>query len=434
MEHITIQPTKVRGHGNVLNPKPLEEYQKIKCELSLKDNIFSLIPLFFDLRINNSAIESTEFYSNTNLVLSASVRYSNGEMVDSDERLKNQRLQLYVDGEQKYNGTITNYGDWTHNYSLGKLSVGTHFFQLKFKDTWSQIFKINITQSAGSVTLTQDKSETYGGENITFTATVKDSDNNLLPNQTVKFYNPNTTQIYFTGVTDENGECSFSYTRPEPSIQEIITVRAVCTDVYSNALTGAYWTRNPQSLSCEIDKTECYVGDPVSMVVTFYDHFQKVVDGEICITGANNNEYSIEKRNDKYYITYIPASQGTKSLKIAACTEPYRVYANKEIIATKYNADFTVNCSDFVASGRALHISTEVLKEQTPRDADIKVYVNGVLKTTFNSKDGYDCTGLPRGTSTIKIALDDPRYDYEEVTRTVCCGATVTINDVIFDN
>lgn len=440
VEKITIKPTKVRGQGNVLEPKTIEEYKEINCEIeSVEDstvnvNVFKLTPLFFELWFtDNSNKNITEFYSNTQINVEASVRYSNSNIVTSDERLTNQLLGLNQDGQRLFAHYVDSQGSWKQKYNIGRLTPGIHEFYLDFKGVISQIFRVNVLKSIGSITLTSNKSETYLGENIIWTAKVKADDGTPLPEKTVMFFNKDTGEILSTSQTDSNGECTLVHTETGLTSalgMRAINVRAKCADVTSTTITGTYWNRNAQSISCEIDKTESYVGEPISMQVTFYDHFNNIVDGTVCIGGANSNEYTIEEKNHKSYITYTPQSKGNKSLKIYLCGYPYNIYTNKEIVVNAYNASLTMNVSEWIPYGESLAIESTLLKEQQPQNENLKLYVNNEFKATINSHEVYDYEGLPKGTNTIKIVLDVPKYEYTEVTKTVYCGATVTIDNV----
>ncbi|WP_296875526.1 Ig-like domain-containing protein [uncultured Methanobrevibacter sp.] len=440
VEKITIKPTKVRGQGNVLEPKTIENYKELNCEIesveesTVNVNVFKLTPLFFELGFtDNSNNNITEFYSNTQINVEASVRYSNSNVVTSDERLTNQLLGLTLDGQRLVSRYVDSQGYWRQKYNIGRLSPGIHEFYLDFKGIVSQIFKVNVLKSIGSITLTSNKSETYLGENITWTANVKDDDGTPLPEKTVIFFNSSTGEILSTKQTDNNGECTF--THAETGIVSAlgyrsINIRATCTDVNSNIITGTYWNHNAQSVSCEIDKTESYVGEPIYLQVTFYDHFNNIVDGTVCIDGANSNEYSIEEKNHKSYITYTPQSKGTKSLKLYLCGFSYNIYTNKEIVVNAYDASLTINTPEWIPYGGSLAIESTLLKDQQPQNENLKLYVNNEFKATINSQGIYDYEGLPKGTNTIKIVLDVPKYEYTEVTKTVYCGATVTIDNV----
>lgn len=446
MEHITIQPTKVRGQGNVLNPKTLEEYEKISSELGVDEDIFTLIPLFFDLSVYKKSTNdgSTQFYTNTSLTVNASVRYSNSNVIVSDERVTNQNLALYMDGELKFNRNTDSQGTWMQSYDIGKLSEGEHTFQLKFKDSWSQIVHINIKQSVGSISLSRDKSETYLGENITWTATVKDTNNNLVANQPVQFINSTTGEILSTVVSDENGECSFTHSETGLTSalgSRQINIRATCTDVNSNIASGTYWNHNPQTITCELNTNEIVIDDSVTMTVSLLDHFNNKVTGGICIDGASNSEYSIQSQNNNYIITYTPSSAGNKSLKVYLCSN-VNIYKNVSVTVNSTNTSLSLTTPEWAkydSSGSfecSAKLTNTTLSKGVP-NASLKIYVNNTLYDTVTTNSTgvatFNVTTTTKQNKNIKVVhtASNGHNSSESSTNTVIVGATLNLNVTI---
>lgn len=436
MEKITIKPTAVRGQGNVLEPKNISEYSELSCEVeSIEDNRFKLNPIFFNLFLEDSSnLNKTEFYSKSLVYVDAWVRYSNSNVVTSDPRLGNQQLlKLYMDGELLASTYIDSKGFWTHNTTLDGFTVGVHEFQLKFKDIESQIFRINVLESIGSITLSTDKTEAYINENVTWTAKVKDENGNNLSGKTVKFYESPGGEVLATRETNANGEATFTSTRSDVNTYGYMgkSIYAICTDVRSSTKTVTFWNHNVQSMSCELDKTEICISESVSMEVEFKDHFGNNVYGglvNVCIDGANSNEYSVELRNNKYYVTYTPSSSGTKSLKVYSCSNVY-IFSNKTITVNKVDASLTANMvNDWVPLGSSCVLNNGVTYHGVAQNVNLKLYVDNTLITSnLSSNSRYTMSSLTKGVHTIKVVLDDARYEYKEVTTTVAVGAVVKV-------
>ena len=84
MDKIIVPFEDIRGLGNIIITKNLDEYEKISCELIVDDDIFTLTPLFFKLGFKKTSTKnySTQLYTNTNLTVDASVNYNNESVND----------------------------------------------------------------------------------------------------------------------------------------------------------------------------------------------------------------------------------------------------------------------------------------------------------------------------------------------------------------
>ena len=442
VEKITIKPTKVRGHGNVLNPKTIDEFTKLNCTMEEIENnelnltTFKLNSLFFDLWFNHVTSQPILF-ANQYAIVSASVRYSNSNEITSDERLTDKYLQLYDNEEYVTQQKITSQGIWDHDWNL-RFTEGDHNLKLKFEDSWSQIFPLHVKKEVGSVTLTNDHQEVYVGETITWTAIVKDIDNNPYVGVNVRFQGGT---IDTTVTTDNEGKATFSYTHTGAvsSYGSVsYPIKASIGGKTSTTVTGSYWNHKAQSISCNVNTNEITIDDSVTMTVSLLDHFNNKVTGDICIEGASISEYDITSENNDYIITYTPTSNGNKSLKVYLCGYPYNVYTNVNITvnSTTTNLNLTApTWAPYVENGTiecSAKLNNSTLNKGI-NNASLKVYVDNTLTNTITTNSNgvatFNVSTPTKANKNVQVVYEGGNgHDQSDATGTIYVGATLTLN------
>lgn len=429
MDHITIQPGKVRGQGNVLDKKTNEDYERYNCVIEPDENneeVLQLIPIFFDLMVSETSSNytgKTVFYAGDHLKLSASVSYSNNYAID--ERVSNQPLKLYDGDELIFTRNTDGEGIWDSDWREVTLSEGVHNFRLKFKESWSQIFPVIIKKGIGAISLSSNKSEAYVNENITWTASVTDTNGNPYIGEEVIFTDGG--RDYATVVTDNEGKATFTYTHSGVvSLSGYVTIPlyAKIGTKISNTCNAKYWDHSVQSITCT-RLNQILINSTAEIEVTCYDHFNNVVSGDnisICVDGINSNEYAVSlssfthNTEDLYVIEYTPASGGSKSLKIYRCGYPnifttlnvtvvvpvdgITLSSDKNILSYVDN-EYAVLSAQLTGNGSPVNVSGETVTFEVRKTSDDSLVET--LSGTTNSSGIASVSYYGQGTGNLYI-------------------------------
>lgn len=202
MDKLIITPGKVRGLGNLLTPKQVEDLILYQSEVSIaSDGTFIMDYSQSNLIVSNYA---------TILINGATTSVTVRVLNDNQTPIQDVPVTLYDGTTSIANGTTDSQGYAVVSYTLS--TDGSHMLHVEANSLKSKRWEV-LVSTISSVTLTSSASEVWKGSSVTFSALVKDSSQNIIAGVPVNFivYDNGTQLKNVTVNTDSNGMASTSY-------------------------------------------------------------------------------------------------------------------------------------------------------------------------------------------------------------------------------
>ena len=226
MDKLIITPGKVRGLGNLLTPKQVEDLILYQSDVSIaSDGTFIM-----DYTQNNLIVSDYE----TVVINSASTSVTVRVLDDNQSPIADVPVTLYDGATSIKTGTTDSDGYAVLNYTLS--TDGSHMLHVEGNNLKSKRWEVFV-KTISSITLSRSSTEVWKGSEVTFSALVQDSNQNIIAGVPVQFILSDGVSVLknVKVTTDENGTTSTSYDGKSFSNGHL-TCNATCGSVSESTL------------------------------------------------------------------------------------------------------------------------------------------------------------------------------------------------------
>lgn len=238
MDKLIIAPGKVRGLGNLLTPKQVEDLILYQSDVSIaSDGTFIM-----DYTQNNLIVSDYE----TVVINSASTSVTVRVLDDNQSPIADVPVTLYDGSTSIQTGTTDSDGYAVLNYTLS--TDGSHMLHVEGNNLKSKRWEVFV-KTISSITLSRSSAEVWKGSEVTFSALVSDSSQNIIEGVPVHFIiSDGVSQLQNVTInTDANGIATTSFSG-QFFTNGNITCNATCgglsdstlvTEIYRYYVNGA---------------------------------------------------------------------------------------------------------------------------------------------------------------------------------------------------
>ena len=152
MDKITIIPGSVRGYGDVVSPKTLEDFLVFDSELSFEDGLYTLV-------YDSSSVSVGLSVSSSSISVGGSVVLT-AEVLSAGEPASGETVSFY-DGSTLL-GTDETDSDGLATYTASSLTVGSHSLTAEALDKSSSAVTVTVNKLTSTITLSVPASGTVG--------------------------------------------------------------------------------------------------------------------------------------------------------------------------------------------------------------------------------------------------------------------------------
>ena len=152
MDKITIIPESVRGYGDVVSPKTLEDFMVYDSELSFEDGLYTLVYDASGVSVGLS-VSSGTISVGESVVLTA-------EVLSDGEPASGETVSFY-DGTTLL-GTDETDSDGLATYTASSLGVGSHSLTAEALDKSSSAVSVTVNKLTSTITLSVPSTGTVG--------------------------------------------------------------------------------------------------------------------------------------------------------------------------------------------------------------------------------------------------------------------------------
>ena len=152
MDKITIIPGSVRGYGDVVSPKSLDDFMVFDSELSFEDGLYTLVYDASGVSVGLS-VSSGSISVGESVVLTA-------EVLSAGEPVSEETVSFY-DGTTLL-GTDETDSDGIATYTASSLGVGSHSLTASALDKSSSAVTVTVNKLTSTITLSVPASGTVG--------------------------------------------------------------------------------------------------------------------------------------------------------------------------------------------------------------------------------------------------------------------------------
>ena len=201
VEKIIVNPLNVRGHGNVVSSKTVEDFTVYNSSLSYEDSFYTMefrSSITLSLVVSSGTVSVGEAVTCTATVL------------DDDTPVSGVSVSFY-DGTTSL-GTGTTNSSGVATYTTSSLSAGSHSLSAEYDDSTSNVVTVTVV-AYDDIVLSADDSilSYYDGDSTTLRAQLMDGSSTAsVSGVTVEFFNGSTSMG--TAQTDSNGVAVKTYT------------------------------------------------------------------------------------------------------------------------------------------------------------------------------------------------------------------------------
>ena len=143
MEKIIVNPLEVRGLGNIVSPKSIEDFEVYDAELSFEDSVYTMVYDASGVSVGLS-VSSGSISVGESVVLTAEV-LSGGEPVSGE-------TVSFYDGNTLL-GTDETDSDGIATYTASSLGVGSHSLTASALDKSSSAVTVTVNKLTSTITL-----------------------------------------------------------------------------------------------------------------------------------------------------------------------------------------------------------------------------------------------------------------------------------------
>ena len=208
VEKIPVRPESVRGLGNIISPaKKLEDFSVFNSSLSYVDGFYTMEYSTTSVRVELTASASSITVGES-LVLTATVTDGGTAVEGASVSFTSGNLAI---------GTAVTGSDGVATLTVSTLEAGSYSITATYDEVVSSAVTVTVSYGFTSVTVTSDKSilSYTDSESATLTAQLMNGDASAsISGVTVQFYKyvDGTNDVLLgSGVTDSNGEATYSY-------------------------------------------------------------------------------------------------------------------------------------------------------------------------------------------------------------------------------
>jgi len=249
VQRVTVSPSEVRGYGDIVSPKNLDDFTEYMCELSESDGIYTMV------------YDDTATY----LTLSASpTTITYGESVVFTATLTIEGQKASGETVYFYEGETLLGSDETDNNGVATLTksdftISTHSVKAVYDEIESSTVTVTVNKVTPTITFASDKSVLLSGGTFTLSGTLS------LTSGTVKLYDGNT---FIEDLTVTGG-------------------------AFSKTITGTLGTHNYKVISVETSEYESVTSSTVSVsVVDSSNYIELGVSGSSFRVRSNAFSYT----------------------------------------------------------------------------------------------------------------------------------------------
>lgn len=152
MDKITIIPGSVRGYGDVVSPKTLEDFTVFDSELSFEDGLYTLVYDASGVSVGLS-VSASSITVGGSVVLTA-------EVLSAGEPASGETVSFY-DGSTLL-GTDETDSDGIATYTASSLGVGSHSLTAEALDKSSSAVSVTVNKLTSTITLSVPSTGTVG--------------------------------------------------------------------------------------------------------------------------------------------------------------------------------------------------------------------------------------------------------------------------------
>ena len=204
VEKIIVNPLNVRGHGNVVSSKTLEDFQMYNSSLSYEDS-------FYTMEFTESAITLSLVVSSGTVSVGEAVTCT-ATVLDNGVAVPNVSVRFF-DGNAVL-GTVESDSNGEAVLSLSTLSAGSHSIVASYGGQSSSAVSVTVNKLTTSISLSSNKASCYIDETFTLSGTLSRGEGYsvYLYNGTVLVDTLTTgTDGAFSKVITPSGTGSFNY-------------------------------------------------------------------------------------------------------------------------------------------------------------------------------------------------------------------------------
>ena len=162
MDKITIIPGSVRGYGDVVSPKTLEDFEVFDSELSFEDGLYTLVYDASGVSVGLS-VSSSSITVGGSVVLTA-------EVLSAGEPAVGETVSFY-DGSTLL-GTDETDSDGIATYTASSLGVGSHSLTAEALDESSSAVTVTVNKIASTISLSASSGTITYGDSVTLSGTL----------------------------------------------------------------------------------------------------------------------------------------------------------------------------------------------------------------------------------------------------------------------
>ncbi|MDO5825214.1 MAG: Ig-like domain repeat protein [Methanosphaera sp.] len=325
---------------------------------------------------NKTTISNNNFDSNSADGNGGALGYYENEGYDSSKIVITKNI--FTNNNASSGGAIHNAADnanITKNTLIGNKATDSNIIVDEGSNT--TVEDNQFTKLYTVLTLKASNSTPELGKNVTFTATLKDSNNNMLSNQNITF---NIDNKNYTVKTNSNGQANKTYTAT--SIKTItVTAKyngSVAYNASSNStkitVKGKYNTK----MELKVSNTTPLVNSTITITATLTDENNKKLANQNVVIITDNKNYTV-KTNANGTVT-----QSHKPTKIGTVTITAKYNGNTTYNASSSSAKITVRSKSGANSKVATKIALQV-SNSTPI-VNNSITVNATLSDANNYK------------------------------------------------
>ena len=227
VEKIIVNPLNVRGHGNVVSSKTVEDFTTYNSSLSYEDS-------FYTMEFTESAITLSLVVSSGTVSVGEAVTCT-ATVLDDDTPVSGVSVSFY-DGTTSL-GTGTTNSSGVATYTTSSLSAGSHSLSAEYDDSTSNVVNVTVVAYDDIVLSADDSILSYydWGFTILRAQLMDGSSTASVSGVTVEFFNGSTSMG--TSQTDSNGVAVKTYLSAG---EGDVSLKAECSNGSSTFVSETY--------------------------------------------------------------------------------------------------------------------------------------------------------------------------------------------------
>ena len=316
MEKIIVNPLEVRGLGNIVSPKTIEDFMVFDSELSFEDGLYTLV---YDASISVGG----------SVVCTAEV-LSGGEPVSGE-------TVSFYDGTSLL-GTDETDSDGIATYTASSLSVGSHSLTAEALDKSSSAVSVTVNKLTSTITLSVPSTGTVGtsytisGTLVPTSGSVKLYENSVLKDTLT------VTGGSFSKAITQNSEGTYSY---YAVFEGSSTYSSVTSSTGSIVVSDVPPVPVVTSVSLTADKSilSYYDSESATLSATVLDSNDDPMEGVTVTFYNGSTSMGTADTNSSGVATKSYASTGAGDLSFTASVGTISSETYSIIDAYKYTSD-----------------------------------------------------------------------------------------------